>query len=112
MDQSNITPVAGANGAAMVESSNAATTAFQQLTKAYQELATRNVANLTSAMQSLSSAKSPTEFIAAQQKLIQDGVASAVSDSQTIVQLTAAVFSAAFTPVRQQIESMQKSMPH
>jgi hypothetical protein len=86
MSQPNILPIASANGAELTESGNVATAAFQQLTKAYQELATRNVANLTAAMLTLSSVKSPTEFIAAQQKLIKDGVTSAISDSQNIAQ--------------------------
>ena len=37
------------------------------------------------------------------------GVAAAVSDSQHIAQLTRAVFTAAFEPVKKQIESVQRS---
>ena len=54
--------------------------------------------------------KSPAEFIEVQQKLIKDGVQAAVSDSQNIATLTAAVFTAAFEPVKQQIEAVQKSV--
>jgi hypothetical protein len=43
--------------------------AFQELTKACQEMATRNAGNLTSAMQALSAVKTPTEFMAVQQRL-------------------------------------------
>jgi hypothetical protein len=95
---------------ALSESAAGSTAAFQELTKAYQELASRNAKNLASAIQAISSVKSPTEFIEVQQKLIKDGVQAAVSDSQNIATLTAAVFSAAFEPVKQQIEAVQKSV--
>ena len=41
-----------------------------------------------------------------QQKLIKDGVEAAVADAQKIAQLTAAVFTAAFDPVKKQIDSV------
>jgi phasin family protein len=83
---------------ALTESGNASRAAVQELTKAYQELATKNATNLTAAIQALSAVKSPAEFIELQQKLIKDGVEAAVSDSRQIAQLTAAVFTAAFAP--------------
>ncbi len=60
-------------------------------------------------MQALASVKSPTEFMELQQRLIKEGVEAAVKDSQHIAQLTTAVFTAAFEPVRKQIEAVQKS---
>ena len=83
--------------------------AIEELTKAYQELATKNAKNLTAAIQALSAVKSPTEFIELQQRLIKDGVEAAVSDSRHIAQLTTAVFTAAFEPVKKQIEAAQKT---
>ena len=94
---------------ALTESGNASRAGVQELTKAYQELATKNVHNLTAAVQALSAAKGPTEFIELQQKLIKDGVEAAVADSRHIAQLTAAVFTAAFEPVKKQIETVQKT---
>ncbi len=94
---------------ALAESGNASRAAIQELTKAYQELATKNAKNLTDAVQALSAVKSPTEFIELQQKLIKDGVEAAVADSRHIAQLTAAVFTAAFEPVKKQIEAVQKT---
>jgi hypothetical protein len=79
------------------------------LTKAYQELAAKNAKNLTAAMQSLAAVKGPTEFIELQQRLIKEGVQAAVSDSQHIAQLTTAVLTAAFEPVKRQTEAAQKS---
>ena len=53
--------------------------------------------------------KSPTQFVELQQKLIKDGVEAAVSDSRHIAQLTTSVFTAAFEPVKKQIEAAQKT---
>jgi len=95
-----------ANG--LTDSAKASGTAFQELAKAYQELATKNARNVTAAIQALSSVKSPAEFIALQQTLIKDGVLAAVVDSQNIAHLTAAVFTAALDPMKKQMETMQK----
>jgi phasin family protein len=78
-----------------------------ELTKAYQELATKNARNLTAAMQALAAVKNPAEFIALQQRLIKEGVEAAVGDSQRIAQLTTAVFTAAFEPMKKRIEAVQ-----
>jgi len=94
---------------ALTESGNASKAAVLELTKAYQELATKNAKNLTAAVQALSAVKSPAEFIELQQKLIKDGVEAAVSDSRHIAQLTNSVFTAAFAPVKKQIEAVQKT---
>ena len=94
---------------ALAESGNASRAAVQELTRAYQELASKNVKNLTAAMQSLAAVKSPAEFMELKQRLIKEGVEAAVRDSQHIAQLTTAVFTAAFEPVKKQIESVQKS---
>nr|WP_294552066.1 phasin family protein [uncultured Rhodopila sp.] len=65
-------------------------------------------ANLTAAIHALSGVKTPAEFLTAQQKLLADGVEAVVADSQTIAKLTIAVFTAAFEPVKVQIEALQK----
>ena len=93
----------------LTKGSQASSVALQDLTKAYQELATKNAKNLTAAIQSLSGVKNPAEFIALQQKLIKDGVEDAVSDSQHIGRLTAAVFAAAFEPMQKQFEAMRST---
>jgi phasin family protein len=97
------------NAEAMSESGNASRVAIQELTRAYQELAAKNAKNLTTAMQALAAVKSPAEFIELQRRLIKEGVEAAVSDSQHIAQLTTAVFTAAFEPVKKQIEAVQKT---
>ena len=85
-------------------SRNASRAAVQELTKAYRELTTKNARNLTAAMQALAAVKSPAEFIDTQQRLIKEGVETAISDSQQITQLTTAVFTAAFEPTKKQAE--------
>jgi phasin family protein len=92
---------------ALTETGNASRAAVQELTKAYQELTTKNARSLTAAMQALVGVKSPAEFIELQQRLIKEGVETAVGDSQRIAQLTTAVFTAAFEPVKKRIEVMQ-----
>jgi phasin family protein len=94
---------------APTESGAASRAAVQDLSKAYQELATKNAKNLTAAIQGLSAVKNPMEFMQLQQKLIKEGVEAAVSDSRHIAQLTTAVFTAAFEPVKKQIEAMQRT---
>ena len=64
------------NAEALTESGNASRAAVQELTRAYQELATKNAKNLTAAMQALATVKSPAEFIELQQRLIKEGVRS------------------------------------
>jgi phasin family protein len=107
---SRVTETMMKGGASALSESGAASKAgVQELTKAYQELAAKNVKNLTAAVQALSAVKSPTEFIELQQKLIKDGAEAAVADSRHIAQLTTAVFTAAFEPVKRQIEAVQKT---
>ena len=62
------------NADALTESGNASRAAVQELTKAYQELTTKNARNVTAAMQALAAVKSPTGFIELQQRLIKEGV--------------------------------------
>ncbi len=107
---------ADAVGKIMKESSNTLTesgkgsaAAVQELTKAYQELAAKNVKNLTAAMEALVAVKSPAEFMELQQRLIKDGVEAAANDSRRIAELTSAVFTAAFEPMKKQFEAAQKT---
>ena len=89
---------------ALTVSGNASRAAVQELTRAYQELAAKNAKNLTAAMQALTAVKSLAEFLELQQRLIKEGVEAAVTDSRHIAQLTTAVFTAAFEPVKKQLE--------
>src|SRR5271167_4611412 len=97
------------NADALAETGSASRAAVQELTRAYQELASKNVKNLTAAMQALAAVKSPAEFIELQQRLIKEGVEAAVTDGRHIAHLCSAVFTAAFEPVKQQIEAVQKT---
>ena len=94
---------------AVTESGAASSAAIQELTKAYQELAMRNAKNSSVAMDAIAKVKSPPELFALQQKLMREGVESAINDSQTIARLTGAMFTAAFEPIKKQIETVQKT---
>lgn len=102
--------IAKGNADALAKSGSASTAALQKLSAAYRELATKNVRNMTAAMQALAAVKSPTEFIELQQKLVKDSLEAAVRDSQHIAQLTSAVFTTAFEPVKRQMEAVQKGV--
>ena len=106
----NLTTAAKTNADALTKGGNAAIAGFQDLAKAYQALATRNAEKLTASIQALAATKSPTEFFELQQTLIKEGVEAAVSDSQDIAKLTAAVFTAAFEPVQEHVTALQKSV--
>jgi phasin family protein len=93
------------NANALTESGNASRAAVQELTKAYQELTTKNARNLTTAMQAMVAVKSPAEFIELQQRLIKEGIETAVGDSRRIAELTTAVFTASFEPVQKRIQA-------
>jgi phasin family protein len=94
---------------ALTESGNASRAAVQELTKAYQELTTKNVRNVTAAMQALAGVKSPAEYIELQQRLIKEGVETTVDDTKRMAQLTNAVFTAAFEPVKKRMEAVQNA---
>jgi hypothetical protein len=51
------------NAEALTVGGNASRAAVQELSRAYQELATKNAKNLTAAMQALARVKSPAEFM-------------------------------------------------
>ena len=69
----------------------------------------RNAKILSVAMDAIAKVKSPPELFALQQKLMREGVESAINDSQTIARLTGAMFTAAFEPIKKQIETVQKT---
>ncbi len=104
-----ITAASKANAEALTKSGNAAIAGYQELAKAYQDLATKNAEKLTSCIQALASVKSPNEFADLQQKLVKEAVEAAVSDSKKIADLTASVFSSAFEPVQAQFQALQKT---
>ena len=105
-----VTAAAKANAEALTQSGNAAIAGFQELAKAYQALATKNAEKLTSSIQALATVKSPEEFVSLQQKLVKEAVDAAVADSTKIAELTSSVFTAAFEPVKKQVEAVQKSV--
>lgn len=103
-----ITAATQANAEALTKSGNAAIAGYQELAKAYQDLATKNAEKLTASIQALASVKTPTDFTDLQQKLVKEAVEAAVADSKKIADLTTSVFTAAFEPVQAQFQALQK----
>jgi hypothetical protein len=85
----------------------AAVAGLRDLMQAYQAMARRNGEKLTASIQALSAVKTPAEFIELQRKLMTESVAAAVSDSAAIGKLTTAAFTAAFEPMRKQVEMLK-----
>jgi hypothetical protein len=108
MTQPIIETITADNTAPPAETGHSSNAAFHDLSKAYQEIATRNANDLSVSFKQLSEVKSPTEFIELQQKLIKEGVQTAVADGQHIAHLTAAVYNEAIEGVKNKITSMQK----
>ena len=102
-----LTIVAKDNAEALTKSGNVALAGFEKLSKAYQDLANRNVAKFNDAVKALTSVKSPVEFVELQAKLVKEGFDAAVADSRAIAELTTSVFTAAFEPVKKQAEAVQ-----
>ena len=102
-----LTIVAKNNAEALTKSGTAAVSGIESIAKAYQALATKNFEKLTASVQALSSVKTPAEFFQIQQKLITEGFQSALADGQAIAELTKSVFTAAFEPVKKQVEAVQ-----
>jgi hypothetical protein len=61
------------NTEALSQVGAALSAAIEKLTRAYQDLATRTVKNLTAAMEALAKVKSPTEFVVLQQTKANQG---------------------------------------
>ena len=100
--------IAKDNMSALSQSDESSKSAFQQLSKAYQDVAKRNIATLSEAMRALSAVKTPTEYIELQQKLVKEGIAAAVQDSERIGKLTAAVFAVPFDLAKNRLEATNK----
>lgn len=88
------------NAKAMSKGGAIAMDGFQELAKAYQDLAARNVEKLGDALREISSVKTPVEFFEVQQRLIKESFDAALSDSRAIAELTASVFSTAAEPMQ------------
>jgi phasin family protein len=97
------------NADALTESSKATHAGFQELAKAYSDLAARNSAKLTESIKALGAVKSPFEFVQMQQKLVKEAFESALADSKEIADLTVAVFNAAFEPMQRQVEAVKNT---
>ncbi|HWK43827.1 MAG TPA: phasin family protein [Stellaceae bacterium] len=99
-----------ANADILTESGTAAMAGLQELIKAYQASATKNVEKLTTSIQALAAVTTPAEFIELQQRLITESIDAAVSDCGNIAKLTAAMFTAALDPVQKQVAELQNTL--
>ena len=94
------------NAKAISKSGAIALDGFQELARAYQDLAARNVEKLGEALKEMSTVKTPVEFFEVQQKLIKESFDAAVSDSRAIAELTASVLSASAEPMQKRLQEV------
>ena len=102
-----LTVVTKENIDAFTKNSGAAVTSIQSLLKAYQDLITRNYEKQVASIKTLSSVKTPEEFVKLQQKLFTESLEGAAADGRLIAELTASVFSTIFEPVQKQFAAAQ-----
>jgi phasin family protein len=58
-------------------------------------------------MQAMAAVKSPAELIELQQRLMKEALETAIRDGEHIRELTTAVFTAAFQPIKKRVEAVQ-----
>lgn len=95
---------------ALVESGTLAMDGFQELVKAYQSLATKNAQRLSASMKALAGAKTMPEFFEIQHRLAAGRVEEAVNDYLHIAELTAAIFTASFEPLKRQVATLHRTV--
>jgi phasin family protein len=92
------------NSKAISASASVSMDGFQELAKAYQDLAARNVEKFGDALKEISTVKTPAEFFEVQQRLIKESFDAALTDSRAIAELTASVFTTATEPMQKRFQ--------
>jgi|SRR5579859_589772 len=103
--------VAKKSAAAADETGRSMLGAFQELTEAYQQIASRNSERLTESLNELQTIKGPVELVQLQQKLVKETFENAFADSKQIGEITLSMFTRAFEPMKQNIASLQQAKP-
>jgi hypothetical protein len=87
-----ITAAAKESTETFTKRSTAAVAGLQEIAKAYQALAAKNVEKLTASVHAFAAVKTPAELVQLQQKLFKESVESAVTESKALAELTLSVF--------------------
>ena len=96
---------------AFVKSSTAAYKAFEELTVAAKDVASKSAAQNDAAIKALLAVKSPTEFADLQGRLTRETVEAAIADSRKLVELASAAYSAAVEPLNSRVEALKALTP-
>ena len=96
---------------AFVKSSTAAYKAFEELTVAAKDVASKSAAQNDAAIKALLAVKSPTEFADLQGRLTRETVEAAIADSRKLVELASAAYSAAVEPLNSRVAALQALTP-
>lgn len=95
------------NADALVKSSTIAFKGFEDIAKAWQALATKNVERTDAVIKAVTACKSPVEFADLQSKLVRESVESSISEGRKIAELTQATFTAALEPLNARFAEFQ-----
>jgi phasin family protein len=94
------------NVEALVKSGTLAVKGFEELAKVYSTLATQSIEQTTSAVKSLSSAKSPTEFQSIYTNLAKTNLESFVAEGRKIQELTTGIVTSSFAPLNARVQAL------
>lgn len=95
------------NAEAFAKSSNLALKGFEEISKAWQGLATVSAEKADAAVKALTACKSPVEAAELQGKLARESIESAIVESRKIAELSQTVFTAALEPLNARIAAFQ-----
>lgn len=99
----NVESAAKKSAAALNETGHSMLGAFQELTEAYQQIASRNSERLTESLNEFGAIKGPVELIQLQQKLVKEAFENALADNKQIGEITLSIFTRAFEPMKKNI---------
>jgi phasin family protein len=95
----------------LVKANSAATKGFETLAKHYVDLASKSFEDAVAAGKKISAAKTPTEFLQIQTKLVQDSFETFVDESKKISEMTSAIFKEISAPLTAQFKTAVATAP-
>ncbi len=102
----NIVSFGKDNVDAFVQSGTLAVKGIEELAKSYAALANKSIEETTSAVKSLSAAKSPTEFQSIYSSLVKASLESFVSESRKLQELANTVLTSSAEPLNARVQAL------
>ena len=95
------------NADAMVKSGTAALKGFEELSRAGQALATRQVEKTDAAVKAMLSCKNPVELADLQGRLARESIETVIAEGRRFAELTTSLYTAALEPWNARIAAFQ-----